>query len=415
MRTRMKATLSKDGTMTLSELPAVSKVRTTCRGCGLGHLDPILDLGNQYLVNFLPEIDLFAPKSPLELVRCSGCGLLQLKHTVDPNRLFREFWYRSSVNQTMRDALVDVVRTGLQYQTSGTWLDIGANDGYLLSQVPSDFKRIACEPALNFSETLEGIADHVIPDFFSADHDILHTRREGVCDVITSAAMFYDLDDPDTFVGDIVRCLSPEGVWINQLNDSPTMLKSNAFDAICHEHLCYWDLHSLKTLYNRHGLAILSVSYNDVNGGSVRVVSQKRQDATREVPLLGHPQVTEQDALDFAARVKKWRRTMHQVLDGIGGPIWCYGASTKGCCLLQYLDRPESFKAIADRNPSKYGLYMTGSWLPVMPEDDMRAERPKYALVLPWAFAAEFKHREREMLDRGTSFIFPLPGIEFHA
>ena len=423
VRTHMKATVTKEGTMTLSEVQpsTLSTRRENCRSCGTGRLSPVLSLGNQFLVNFVPQICMGAPRSPLNLMRCGSCGLLQLEHTVSPDMLYREFWYRSSVNETMRDALEDVVKTGLLFHHSGTWLDIGANDGYLLSKVPPGFTRIACEPALNFREELEKVADHVIAGFFSADHECLyrahrHDRARGACDVITSAAMFYDLDDPNAFVADIASSLSENGVWINQLNDSPTMLAKNAFDAICHEHLCYYDVHALEALYRRHGLTIIGVTYNDVNGGSIRVVAEKGGYKTRSIVLHEHRQVSERDAEQFALRTAKWKRNMTDLVTGslaYDKRMWLYGASTKGCALLQYLDLNEAFVGIADRNPRKFGKLMTGSWIPVRPEHEMRAEKPRYVVVLPWAFRNEFVVRETELLESGTTMLFPLPTIEF--
>lgn len=415
-RTKLKATVNQDGTVTMTDLSTqpTAKVRTTCRACQSSNITEVMSLGDQYLVNFVPSIDHSLPRAPLDLMRCSDCGLLQLRHTVNPDLLYREFWYRSSVNQTMRDALKNLVDDGLKWHKEGRWLDIGANDGYLLSILPPTFTRIACEPARNFTADLHKVSDHVIDDYFSANHDFLRgVGRRGGCDVITSAAMFYDLDDPDTFVDDIVKCLSPDGVWINQLNDSPTMLKQNAFDAICHEHLCYYDVKSLAALYNRHGLSIVDISYNDVNGSSVRITA--KQTGLGGIPLLAHRSVSAADAEAFAHRTVKWKANMLDLLHGplaTTGGMWCYGASTKGCCLLQYLDAPGSFKAIADRNPAKFGTLMAGTWLPVMPEQEMRDERPKHVMVLPWGFKKEFVERERELLADGTTMVFPLPTIE---
>lgn len=392
---------------------AVSTARTTCRACSSGDLDPILSLGDQYLVRFTPAKDLSLPRSPLNLMRCGACGLLQLEHTVDPDLLFREFWYRSSVNDSMKTALKDIVRTGLTYHHNGTWLDIGANDGYLLSQVPPNFFRLAFEPAMNFEDELYGVADLAVMDYFNIEATVAH---RGHCDVITSAAMFYDLDDPNTFVANIAKALSPNGVWINQLNDAPSMLKANAFDAICHEHLCYYDLHSLRLLYEKHGLVILDVTYNDVNGGSMRVVAEKPSRATRSISLAGHQTVPVYEPFNFGRRVTKWRERMTDLIANavsLRGPIWCYGASTKGCVLLQYLDLNEAFCGIADRNERKRGLFMSGSWLEIHDEEVMRNARPAHVLALPWAFRDEFVKREREMLNSGTTMIFPLPSIEF--
>ena len=420
-RTHLSARVDAQGFVTVEkqQKPHVSDKKHACRACGHGPLEPVLSLGDQYLVRFTDAPDMSLPRSPLDLVRCSECGLLQLAHTVSPELLYDQFWYQSSINTSMRDALKDVVRTGLKYHHGGTWLDIGANDGYLLTEVPHSFRRIACEPAKNFTEKLEEIADDVIPTYFSAEHECLYRGRlspgHGGCDVITSAAMFYDLDDPNQFVADIVRALSPDGVWINQLNDSPTMLKRNAFDALCHEHLCYYDVHSLAALYKRHGLSIIEITYNEVNGGSIRVVAEKPGLKTRSIVLADHPRPHQDECLKFAARVSKWKDVFSEL---VAGPIserghaWLYGASTKGCVLLQYLDMNEAFAGIADRNPLKFGKHMSGSWLRIADEGEMRSDRPRNLIVLPWAFRSEFIERERALLASGTTMIFPLPNIE---
>jgi NDP-4-keto-2,6-dideoxyhexose 3-C-methyltransferase len=388
----------------------IFKKRDTCRVCA-GALSPILSLGDQYLVRFPEKLDETLPKAPLSLMQCQGCNLLQLEHTTNPDLLFREFWYRSSVNQTMRDALQDVVDDALRYVRKGTWLDIGANDGFLLSCLPEGWTKIACEPALNFKPMLEEHADHVIADYFSSDHDCLKDKTRGACDVITSVACFYDVDDPNQFVSDIVKALAPGGVWINQLNDSPTMLKANAFDSICHEHLAYYDIHTLAELYRRHGLIVSKISFNDINGGSIRVFAHKEVSGLRSLFLGDVPKCSPEQAQAFAKRTVRWKQEMGNLLSGIKGGIYGYGASTKGAVLLQYLDCDDMFIAVADRNPLKWGKLMVGSWIPIVDEAMFRKARPSHALVLPWAFANEFSERETEARAGGTAFVWPLPEI----
>lgn len=384
--------------------------RKTCRSCDAKTLVPVLDLGNQYLSDFVDEPDTTLPKAPLELVRCADCGLLQLFHTAERDTLYRKYWYRSSINATMKAALSDLVKSAAPYHGGGVWLDIGANDGFTLSRVPNKFHKIACEPARVFSHELEEHADVVISDYFTA------AGIGGHCDVITSAAMFYDLDDPNRFVEDIRTSLSKTGVWINQLNDSPTMLKQNAFDAICHEHLCYYSLQDLECLYERNGLKIVDVTYNDVNGGSVRVFAMHRNYPPAKYNLSMTEAVKKKDVDQFSNRVVRWRSLMNDILYAgriSSKSIWCYGASTKGNCLLQYLGAEELMIACADRNPDKNGKRMVGSWLPITSEEEMRKAKPDILIVLPWAFRKEFVERESDLRGVGTAMFFPLPNPEF--
>ncbi len=384
---------------------SVSTRRTTCRACG-GLLGEVLNLGVQYLVRFVSqkELELPQPASPLELCLCNDCNLLQLRHTVQPNLLFSEFHYRSSINETMKTALNDVVQDGMRYAGMGAWLDIGANDGWLLKQVPKAFTKFAVEPALNFRDELEGIANVVISDYYG----VLPEKF----DVITSIAMFYDVEDPDAFVRRISRNLKPNGVWINQLNDAPTMLKRNAFDAICHEHLCYYDVHTLDALYRRHGLRIVSVKSNDVNGGSIRVAAQKDSSG---MSLAHIPRTNSDDVSWFARRVHSWKSMAQHVVEMLSkdfGPLYGYGASTKGSVLLQYLQMNEHFAAIADRNQRKWGKKMPGVEIPIIGETEFRDAGPRSVMVLPWAFRSEFLERESHIRKEGTRFLFPLPTLD---
>jgi len=382
--------------------------RATCRACESHHLMPILDLGVQYLPRFVPEADTDLPKAPLELIRCAECGLLQLAHTVDPDLLYREFWYRSGINESMRASLADIVRVGEMFFTAGAWLDIGANDGYLLSCVSQEFRKVAVEPALNFASELQELADHVVSDYFTAKA----TGGERF-NVITSAAMFYDLDRPGPFLDDIYDSLTEHGIWINQLNDAPSMLQQNAFDAICHEHVCYYDAWSLDALYRRHGLLIESISFNETNGSSMRVIARRASGVlSPPVGLLGGiANVSSDDAEAFAKRVRKWRHVFGNLIANIGPHLWAYGASTKGSTLMQYLDMHEYFEAVADRNARKHGLRMVGTWLPIKSEAEFREAAPRYALALPWAFKPEFDIREAHVRAAGTTFLYPLPDI----
>ncbi len=392
---------------------ATYTVRTDCRACGGAELNTVLNLGEQELPRFPESAEEVIPTAPLELVQCAGCGLLQLRHSVDPDLVFRTYYYRSSVNASMRAALLDLVASGLEYAKGGTWLDIGANDGCLLSQVPDTFIKVACEPAADFTDQLREHATVVVPDYFT--RAALTANGGDRADVITSAAMFYDLDDPGSFVKDIAATLNPNGVWINQLNDAPTMMKRNAFDAIVHEHLCYYDVPTLARLYAKHGLVIDRVTSNEVNGGSVRVFARRIGGTWTKDASIDFPSVTPFDADGFARRTKRWREQMRELLDSNlmhYRPLWGYGASTKLGVLLGYLGRNENFVGIADRNPAKWGKRFGGTGIPIINEAQFRAAKPGYVMVGPWAFRDEFVQRERKIMDEGATLIFPLPTIE---
>lgn len=385
--------------------------RTTCRACGEAAFEDVVSLGLQYLASFVPAKDESLPRSPLELVRCGKCGLLQLRHTVNPDLCFRQYFYRSSINQTMKDALADVVLHASKHAKEGAWVDIGANDGLLLSRVGERFTKIAVEPALNLHSLLEEHADHIIPDYFSAGPVL---DKIDAADVITSCACFYDIDDPNEFVADIAKVLAPEGVWVNQLNDAPTMLKNNIWDGICSEHLTYWDIPALEKLYHRHGLHIVGLSHNTINGGSIRVTAMKGR-GNGAKPTIGVASTNRSDVMAFADRTRRWKDLINDYLDAPSvrnAAIWGYGASTKGAVMLQYAGFADRLVAIADRNPAKWGTIAAGSWCAVTDEATMRKAKPHTLVVFPWAFRDEFVAREAELRRSGTRMLLPLPNLE---
>src|SRR5512143_5097 len=220
--------------------------RITCRVCD-GSLEPVLDLGEHYVSDFISPGDPDGTKAPLELVICRRCRLLQLKHTVPGETMYRNYWYRSGTNQTMRNALADIANmaeTLIHLREGDSVVDIGCNDGTLLASYKTGgIRKIGFDPAENLAVFSRKIADKLLVGYFEADAfrsdaDLRRCRPK----IVTSIAMFYDLENPNKFVSDIKSVMDPEGLWIVQMSYLPLMLKTNEFGNICHEHLEYYSL-----------------------------------------------------------------------------------------------------------------------------------------------------------------------------
>ncbi len=414
-------------------------VRDTCRVCDFKPLVPILSLGDLYMSDFVDDAlgQDENSKIPLELVLCNkkdgGCGLLQLKHTAAHEAMYRNYWYRSGVNKTMTGELNGIAKKveELVDLKSGDYLiDIGANDGTLLRGYFADgVKTIGFEPATNLMKLAREGTTRIINDFFS----YLAWQKEfsdSKATAITAIAMFYDLEDPNAFVSDVVRCLDKEGIFIIQMSYLPSMLSQNAFDNICHEHLEYYSLLSLENLLKRHNLEIFDVELNDINGGSFRTyIRHKDGGETVKISAGAEKRVKdlrkfEEDlGLDNKKIYKDFVENIHKLRDQLvafvknehekGKKIYVYGASTKGNTLLQFYGLDHNIiAAAAERNPDKWGKKTISTMIPIISEEQARAEKPDYFLVLPWHFMEEFKGREQEFLRLGGKFIVPLPKFE---
>ncbi|HKV05089.1 MAG TPA: class I SAM-dependent methyltransferase [Candidatus Acidoferrales bacterium] len=404
------------------------KVRTTCRSCGGGRLAEVLDLGNRYVSNF-PDVPDQAdlPRVPLELLLCTECSLLQLRHTVPSEWLYLHYWYKSGVNAAMCRALADVTRCASEFAalTNGdSVLDIGCNDGTLLrSYAVPGIRRIGFEPAENLAEEASRGTHRIVPDFFAARLVAGEQFR-----VITSIAMFYDLEDPNAFVADVASVLARNGVWVVEMHYLPLTLARNAFDAVCHEHLEYYSLKSLEPLLARHGLVAADVETNEINGGSFRIYvvhadSPSLRPAARRARieirraeenrcLLDRPETYR----EFGRRIRGIGARLNLWLAGERArekEISVYGASTKGNTLLQVFGIDHSLiRSAAERNPGKWGKYTVGTWIPIVSEREARARADDF-LILPWHFLPEIREREQDFVARGGKLVVPLPEPRF--
>jgi len=264
------------------------KTRMTCRVCN-GSLESVLSLGEHYVSNFLYPGESDGIKAPLDLVLCHRCWLLQLRHTVPAEALYRNYWYRSGTNQTMRVALGDIANKAealSHLQAGDSVLDIGCNDGTLLAAYTTkSISRVGFDPAENLAYLSRQVADHVVVGFFEAevfqrDPKLIGYRPK----IVTSIAMFYDLEAPQRFVADVKAVMHPDGLWVVQMSYLPLMLKQHEVGNVCHEHLEYYSLQSFEYLVNLYDLEIVDVELNDVNGGSFRAYIRNR---SAEVSFFG--------------------------------------------------------------------------------------------------------------------------------
>ena len=325
----------------------------------------------------------------------------------------------------MREALADVATKA--YQTvkpvaGDIVVDTGCNDGTLLRSYPrAELRLVGFEPAENLVEDARKGTDYVFNDFFKAG---VFTEKfsDEKAKIITSVAMFYDLDDPNGFVIDIVKCLAPDGIWVVQQNYLTTMLQKNGFDNIGHEHLEYYSLSTMERLLTKHRLEIFDVETNDVNGGSFRtyVCHRERYPVRESVSLLKQKEdllrLNSRDAYHaFANNIREIRSQLNRLIKTEverGKTVYVYGASNRGNTILQYCGL--NYRLISkatDANREKWGRKTVGTKIPIVSKEEARRDKPDYFLILPHHFLDEIKREEKSYLEHGGKFIVPLPEV----
>lgn len=399
----------------------------TCKVCWETTFNSILNLGTIYPSNFVQENQELVSPVPLHLVECAKCGLVQLKEVVALDDMYRQYWYRSGINSAMVSALkniVDSIQSRVKLTCDDFVLDIGCNDGTMLSMYNKDCFKVGFDPALNLKEPAEHHCDIFINDYFSLDG--LFTDRHSIkvfknrFKVITAIAMLYDLEDPGMFIESVKDLLHPDGIFVAQFTDLLSMLKCNAFDNICHEHIEYYSLRDLDLLFKNSEMDIFDVEYNNVNGGSVRVfVCHKgtRKISPKVVEALYH----ENEYLDsnsprnFSSRILQEKSKLLSIISAIknsGEKIYVLGASTKGNTLLQHYNLTHDLIDCAlEVNREKFGLRTVGTNIPIIPEEEGLKQKPDYLLCLPWHFRDFFIKRFKEYIMEGGRLIFPLPSV----
>ena len=404
-----------------------------CRVCGNSDLKSVLALGDQSLTGLFPRsLDERITRGPLELVKCDGqnvCGLVQLRHSYDLPELYgASYGYRSGLNESMVAHLREKVARVRSYVAELTAddlvLDIGSNDGTLLGFYPETVARAGMDPTATKFREYYSPGIEVIADFFSAAEFQRHFG-ERKAKIITSIAMFYDLEVPMAFVEQVASILDDDGIWHFEQSYLPAMLEANAYDTICHEHLEYYGLKQIKWITDRCGLKIVDVELNDTNGGSFAVTVAKNGSRIAEngaaiERILGDEARQELDTLrpyqKFRDRVFAHREKLLSTLEslrGEGATVLGYGASTKGNVILQFCGlTAATIPCIAEVNPDKFGRFTPGTGIPIVSEAEAHALKPDYFLVMPWHFRENLIQRESVFLDRGGRMIFPLPEIE---
>jgi len=404
-----------------------------CHICGNKSLAPILDLGIQTLTGVFPKKkNMPIGKCPLELVKCKEdangkfCGLVQLRHVYSPETLYGEtYGYRSGLNRSMVEHLQHKVKNILQkvaLKPEDMVIDIGSNDSTLLQAYPSrGITLVGVDPLAGRMRKYYPPHIHLIADFFGKE---ALEKRFGArkAKIITSIAMFYDLEAPLKFMQQVYGLLADDGVWIFEQSYMPTMLANNSYDTVCHEHLEYYRLKQIKWMTDRVGFKIIDVEFNQINGGSFSVTVAKEESSYREATemvkrILKSEERTGLHTLKpyqaFRQRVahhkKKFKMQIKQ-LNKRGKKVLGYGASTKGNVVLQYCDlREKDIHFIAEVNPDKFGAYTPGTLIPIISEQEARAMKPDYFVVLPWHFKDNIIAREKKFLKTGGRLLFPLP------
>lgn len=392
-----------------------------CRLCRSIELSSVLDLGDVPITSYFPKIDESDPPSaPLHMLMCNNCGLIQLKHSVNQNFLFgNNYGYRTGLNVEMVshvEALALKMKRVCGLEAGANVLDIGSNDGTFLNKLAGNgYNLVGIDPNAEDMRQYYDREIEVISAFFG--DEVLGRKF----DLITSIAMFYDVEDPIQFAKNIESSLTDNGIWFFEQSYAVTMFENSSFDTICHEHLMYYTVNAIRRILDSANLSINQIQLSKANGGSIGIVASKKSSKHTESADLH--KFIELEILKLPMLISSFENNIKTIRDqmktfiaeqvALGKTFWCIGASTKGNTILSYFKLDSLvISGIADKNPLKLGRVTPGTRIPIFSKEALLEASPDYAIVLPWHFKKSICENEREFIKNGGRLVFPLPSFQ---
>ena len=399
-----------------------------CKICKSKKLIKITNLKNQPISSVFSEKKKFGLKKyNINLYKCLSCELIQFASLPPLGDMYGStYGYRTSLSKLMIDHMhkkYQKLKKLKILKNQSNILDIGSNDGTFLNffaKKNKNYNLYGVDPSSKKFLKYYEKKINVSTDYFSYENFIKNKENKKIkFDLITSFAMFYDIEDPNKFCFDIKKLLNDNGLWVLEISYFPSLLKNLTYDQICHEHVTYYTLTTFNNLIKKHDLKIIDFQINDINGGSIEIVCSKKINKIKPKVdklnkyLLDEKKITIDSFKRLNERIENTKKNILELLKIIGKKnIIGYGASTKGNIVLNHCNiTSKEIKYICDANPYKFNKFTPGSNIQIISKEKMRKLNPKYLLVLIWSFRNEVIKQEINYIKKGGKLIFHLPQL----
>lgn len=400
-----------------------------CISCKNKKLKKIVKIGKQPLSGVFYNSPKFTLKKySLDLYECDKCNLVQLKKTAKKSKMFgKTYEYRTSLSNLMRNHIFQKVRFLKKHKlvnTNSSIIDIGSNDGTFLNCFQKSNNLIGVDPTAKKFEKFYKRNVHICSNFFSEEAIKNFLKKKEIqvnkFDVITSFAMFYDVENPNKFCKDIFNLLNENGIWMLELSYMPLMLKNLTYDQICHEHISYYSLTTFKKIIEKNNIKLVDINFNEINGGSIEIICAKKN--SKHIPknkriekvLLDEKKINNVSFKRFNKRINNVKKDVRNFFSKNSDKLIIgYGASTKGNVVLNHCKlRKSNLKYVCDGSSKKEGMYTPGTNLKIISKKKMRELKPSHLFILIWSFRKEVIKQELSYLKNGGQLVFHLP--RFH-
>jgi len=366
--------------------------------------------------------------APIALMQCNACGHLQVSGSLNPEYLYRDYVYTTSLSVGLPDHFVTFAR-----DIAERWIDapnsfvveFGSNDGSLLRAIQAHGARVlGVDPAVRIAAQATQNGVQTIGDFFGPDLAARIKHEHGPADAIIANNVVANIEDMLGVVEGVNALLGPDGVFVFETQYGADVIEHNLLDTIYHEHLSYFLVSPLRTFFDRHGLSLIHVHRNTSKGGSIRVTVQRKGGSRPIDPVVetlsqqertgGYLDQSVYDA--YGARLDALRGELRDLVTSIraqGAELAGYGASIGSIALISQLDLGDGIDYLIDHDPQKQGgtLEVPGRSLPILGPEALEQRKPGAVIALAWRYADGIKARHADYVQGGGVFYRPVPTV----
>lgn len=394
----------------------------SCRICGSDRLTLVVDYGEMPLAGgFLTKEQLPDQTAfPLRLARCESCTLMQILDSVPASSIFTQYSYSSSTTRTLSEHFgamaTDIVAS--EHAAGRLVVEFGCNDGVLLKPLRAAGARVVgvdpSDVALRASR--EG-GWALVHDYFGEETAARVRAEHGPARIVTGNNVFAHVDDLHAVVRGVTTLLEDEGVFIFEVHYQGDLLALVQYDTVYHEHVCYHSLTALERLLGGHGLRIVDVKRIPIHSGSIRVTAARTMVERPALPIVTEMVEAEQrwDVGRFARQVEERRQALHALVADrrrAGRRVVAYGAAGRATILLNFCRLGDGLvEYVVDMSPLRYGRYVPGVNIPIVPPEVFHREPPDFAVMTAWNYEDEIVAKEQAFLSSGGRFVVPLPDV----
>ena len=401
-----------------------SRPVTRCQISNSNKLSSLIFLGYLPPVNTLRKIGSTPEEEisfPAELLYCSKSKLAQLGCIVDKEILFPySYPYTSSTTKILRENFIDLyndTKKIVNLKKNDLVIDIGSNDGNLLSNFKTNHKVLGVTPEkIGKIAIKKGIP--TIIDYFNKKISSKIVKKYGKAKVITATNVFAHIDNINSIVKSILKTLRSDGVFISESHYLLPLIQTVQYDTIYHEHLRYYSLESLNFLFKKHNLEIIDTKEIPTHGGSIRVYAARKgiykisknvkNQFKKEKRYLNKKSFTK-----FRKNVVTSKVNLFNIIKRIkdkNKTIFGVGAPSRASTLINYLGLDQDIiDCVLEINGSyKIGNYIPGTKIPILNENILSKKKPHYLILFSWHIKNELKRNLKRKGFKGK-FIIPLP------